>query len=308
MQRHISGLGRYNQANQAPFNSERALRVRRPSDSPAPASVGRIDLRFLASSPWVSAPSYEAADITALDGTTLAWLRHGKRWWSTHRGRAGVELELLDDRARIQAWHGARFGTPRIDAERAPWMMLALHLAICEAMRARGFVPLHAAVLARDGRATALIGRGDAAKSTALASAVDSGWLQIAEDCAWLDVTTRKVFSWAGDDRMRRRIPAHWRHAAWSQCDDNLVLTDDDMSPWRPVAAELTRVVLVHRNMSRDSEMEALPAWESTRALWEIVGIPLCHSSRDALAARIPDLVSQLEWARLVLGRTPPVL
>src|SRR5262245_43257168 len=103
------------------------------------APVGRIDVRFLASSPWLSTPPYEAADVTALDGTTLTWLRHGTRWWSTHRDRAGVELELLDDHARIQAWHGTRFGMPRFDAQRAPWMMLALHVAICEAMRAHGF-------------------------------------------------------------------------------------------------------------------------------------------------------------------------
>jgi hypothetical protein len=302
-------------ASRAPSAVERWLRGCWESEPGLAAGTGGIDVTFLASAPWQAMPPPECAEVTALDGATLTWLRHGARRWSTHRGRAGVELQLVGDQARIQAWHGARFGSLRFDAERAPWMMLALHVAICEAVRARGFAPLHAAVLARDGQATALLGRSGVGKSTALLSAVESGWLPIAEDFAWLDPATRQVYAWAGergvrlDEEGRRRLPDRWQQAAWRHAGDGkLVLAFDKITPCRPSAATLTRVVVLHRNPSRDSELEPLTPRDATRALWESAGVPLCRQSRDVFAAHVPRLVSELEWTRLVLGRTPPVL
>jgi hypothetical protein len=257
---------------------------------------------------------------TALNGAAMTWQRHGDRWWSTSRDDAGLELELFDDRARIRAWSAEFEDSSRVDRDDGgdDTMSLALHVAICESLRARGLVPLHAAVIEREGRATALLGPSGVGKSTTLLSAIDAGWRAVAEDFAWLDPAECLIQGWRGEQGVRIRpdgmshIPASRRSAPWRvERDGKLLLGYDDLSPRRRGWARLTRVTVLHRDPSRDSALEALEALglrDATRALWESAGVPLCRVSRARFAAAVPALLSQLEWRRLVLGRGAPTL
>jgi hypothetical protein len=64
----------------------------------------------------------------------------------------------------------------------------------------------------------------------------------------------------------------------------------------------LTRVVLLTRDESRESAIEALTPQSAARALWESAGVPLCRVNREAFAAHVPALLATLKWQRLTLG------
>lgn len=285
----------------APADVERWIRYCWQSDDAvAPRDDSLIQIEFHARPPWRVVPAHEAVQTSRLDGASLDWLRHSDRWWSTGQIDAGVELRLLRRHARIRVW-----GVGMSDT-----VALALHVALCEALRARGFVPLHAAVVARDGTATALVGRSGVGKSTTMLSLVERGWLPLSEDFAWFDPSTRRVYGWAGERGVRltseglRRVPTHWQLASWRrQQDGKFYLGYDGLAVERPASAELARVLVLHRDPALRSGVEPIPMRDAARALWESAGIPLCRFTRDDFASRIPGLLSRLEWARLVLGR-----
>jgi hypothetical protein len=261
----------------------------------------RIDLARCTGPPARATERPTSTQTTPLDGANLAWTRHGARWWSTGDDDRGVSLRLFDRRARIRIWSG----DTRVESE----TLLALHVAFCEALRARGLVPLHAAVAVRDGCATALMGSSGVGKSTTLLAAVDDGWLPLAEDFAWLEPATRRVFCWSGEHGVRldatglSRLRANDRAAAWRPgADGKFELAYDAVARARPVSAELTRVVLLTRDESRESAIEALTPQSAARALWESAGVPLCRVNREAFAAHVPALLATLKWQRLTLG------
>lgn len=308
----LSILGHRCRVADAPPRMERWLR----SCWQSPQRVtndSAIDVAFSMTPPWTSAPRHHDVDITALDGAKLSWLRHGTRWWSTRNLGAGVELTLFGDRACIRAWDAEWAGSPQ--SGRPTSALVALHVAMCEALRARGLVPLHAAVIARGGCATALIGHSGIGKSSTLIAAMESGWLPVAEDFAWLDPMTLQVFAWSGERGIRltpnglHRLPAEWHSAAWrTERDGKLLLAYEEMELPRPTCAELTRIVLLDRDASRETSIEPLAARDAARALCESAGVPLCRVNREAFARRIPRLISDVEWTRLVLGRHPPAI
>ena len=267
----------------------------------------RIDVAGVTSEPRAPAHAF-AASQTALDGASLTWLRHAERWWSMGHAASGVSLRLFDRRARIRVWTDD-------DVRIEPTTLLALHVAFCEALRARGFVPLHAAVAVRDGRATAFLGPSGAGKSTMLLGAIDDGWLPLAEDFAWLDPATCRVHAWRGEVGVRldhaglNRLGARARSGAWRpRPDGKLELAFDEAADERPMSAELTRIVLLTRGDSRDSTMHPISPRAAVRAIWESAGVPLCRLNCEAFAARVPALMARLEWRRLTLGRERPTL
>jgi len=308
----LSILGHRCRATNAPPAIEAWLRHCWQSTRPA-WSDAAIDATFLTTPPWTRAPTYEDVDITALDGATLSWLRHGPRCWSTRNASAGVELTLFGHRACIRAWDAEWSKLPR--ADRATSTLLALHVAMCEALRGRGLVPLHAAVIARGGRATALVGRAGVGKSSTLIAALEAGWAPIAEDFAWLDPVTRQVFAWSGERGVRlrpdglRRVPSSWSSAAWrEERDGKLLLAYNQIPLPRLESAELTRIALIDRDASRATAFEPMSAREAARAFWESAGVPLCRLNREVFARRVPTLISDLEWMRLTLGQGSPEL
>jgi len=308
----LSILGHRCRATNAPPAIEAWLRHSWQSKRPA-WSDAAIDATFLTTPPWTRAPTYDDVEITALEGATLSWLRHGPRYWSTRNAGAGVELTLFGHRACIRAWD-AEWSKPP-SADRATSTLLALHIALCEALRARGLVPLHAAVIARGGNATALVGRAGVGKSSTLIAALEAGWAPIAEDFAWLDPVTRQVFAWSGERGIRlhpdglHRIPSSWSSAAWREERDGKLLLDYNQIPLpRLEVAELTRVALIDRDASGATRFAPLSARDAARTLWESAGVPLCRLNREVFARRVPLLISDLEWTRLTLGQEPPEL
>lgn len=126
----------------------------------------------------------------ALPGFELAWRNRDTLWeWRDPRG--GVRLELRDTGAYIKTWHEAAEPTPRF--------LAALHLALGEAVRASGLVPLHAAIAIAPNaarRATAFLGASGAGKSTMLLRLMRIGWTPVAEDFGWVDPETLTVYGW----------------------------------------------------------------------------------------------------------------
>jgi hypothetical protein len=261
----------------------------------------RIDVARVAHAPRCAANPFAGSQTTTLDGASLTWQRHAERWWSTGDDDGGVSLRLSTRRARIRVW------AAELRLESAP--LLALHVAFCEALRARGLVPLHAAVAVRDGRATALIGPSGVGKSTTLLGAIDDGWLPLSEDVAWLEPATRRVFGWSGEHGVRldatglSRLSAETR-AAWQPgADGKFELAYDAIARARPRSAELTRVVVLTRDESRESMIEPLAPQSAALALWESAGVPMCWANCETFAATVPALVATLQWQRLTLGR-----
>jgi hypothetical protein len=308
----LSILGTRCRATGAPPAIEAWLRHCWQSTRPS-RSDAAIEATFSTAPPWRSTPAYGDVEITALDGVTLSWLRHGARYWSTRNAGAGVELTLFGRRACIRVWDAGWIEPPR--ADRPTSTLLALHVAICEALRARGLVPLHAAVIARDGRATALVGHAGVGKSSTLIAAMEAGWAPIAEDFAWLDPVTRQVFGWSGERGVRlspdglRRLSSPWSSAAWrEERDGKLLLAYNQIPVPLLECAQLTRVTLIDRDASTTTRLEPLSTRDAARALWESAGVPLCRISREEFARRVPTLLADLEWTRLALGREPSVL
>jgi hypothetical protein len=299
-------LGSRFRVTNAPDEVERWLRgCWEASQHPAQSADWLVDVAFSTRAPWNLRPPHSEMQTSLLDGASISWRRHGERWWSTSGADSGLELRIFDDRACIRAWAD--------DVMRSS--TLSVHVAICEALRARGLVPLHAAVCVLDGHATAIIGPSGIGKSTTLLSAIEAGWLPLAEDCAWMDPRTQRVHAWAGEHGVRltyqglHRVPTRWQLAGWRrQSDGKFFLSFDHIAPSRPLVADLTRVLVLDRDPSRATELEPLRPRDATRALWESAGVPLCRISRAAFTARLPVLLSRIQWARLVLGRGTPAL
>ena len=298
-------LGRRFRARKAAPEIQQWLRMCWQTDAQSNVDGYSIDVAFSATTPWRAQPPYDAVETT-LDGGTLNWRLHNTRWWSTGGIGQGVELRLSSDLARIRAWG--------IETSTNP-MLLALHVAMCEALRGHGLVPLHASVVARDGKATAILGESGSGKTSTLLTLLEQGWLPVSEDVAVLDPTTRRVCGWGGELGVRltedalRRLSARWRCSAWRHgADAKLFLSYDAMRTTRLKSAELSRVVVLQRDASRETTLEPISPRDAARAIWESAGVPLCRINRDAFALRAPRLVSRLEWARLILGRGPIAL
>jgi hypothetical protein len=160
-------------------------------------------------------PRWEAAaprHVRLHGGRELAWWVEGAEdaecWW-TGTEEVGLRLELGAAGSRIELW-GAGVGGADLHA--------ALYLALCESLRASGLLPLHAAVVVRDGRATALCGPSGVGKSTTLLTALHAGWTPLAEDLSWLDPASLTLHGWDRGVRLwpegRDRLPAY-AAASW---------------------------------------------------------------------------------------------
>ena len=217
----------------------------------------------------------------------------GESHWLIGDERAGVRLELRADGSGIAFWGDEP---------------AALFAALYESLRASGLVPLHASVLARDGEATALTARSGTGKSSTLVQAIRAGWRPVAEDFAWLEPESLRIFGWdrgvhLWPDARRRFAP---ELSGWTEGPDGkLFLPWDALTEPRPRAARLAAVALLERDPARPSAWEPLPPREAVRALWEAIGVPLSGTSRRAVGTLLPALLSRIHLRRLVLGSTP---
>jgi hypothetical protein len=233
-------------------------------------------------------------------GRELEWRAAGAEgaecWW-TGTETAGLRLELGAGGSRIDVW-GAEVGGADL--------LAALYLALCESLRASGLLPLHAAVIVRDDRATALCGRSGVGKSTTLLNALRAGWAPLAEDLSWLDPASLILHGWDRGVRLwpegRDRLP-DYAAARWDpDADGKLFLPYDRLPTSVQRSAPLARLLALHRDPTRPSGIEPLPARDAVRVLWESTGVPLSPASRESASRRVPELIERVEISRLRLG------
>jgi hypothetical protein len=260
--------------------------------------------------------------VAELPEMTLHWWNQGSCWQMGDR-EAGVAAYFEPGEARIEVW-GAAYP--------------ALYLALNEALRASGLIPLHAAILVRDGVATALVAPSGTGKSTTLLRALATGYTPIAEDLAWLDPDSLEVHGWdrgirLWPDTIERFLP-HLAGAPWTtDTDGKLFLDYAALGIPRLPGARLSRVIRLERDVARPAvaaathpgrglgamalgplvlgstvlgplalEAAQLPRHEAVRTLWEATGVPLLPATRADLARRLPGLLGRLEFGRVELN------
>jgi hypothetical protein len=217
----------------------------------------------------------------------------------------GAYLELEPEEARVRAWGVAGPGDPG----RGP-LLVALH----EAVRASGLLPLHCAAAVRpaDPGATAFVGPSGVGKSTTLLTLVQAGWAPVCEDFAWLDPGSLWMFAWDHDvrllpDALERmgRLPT--RPAA-AVGDPKRVVGFADLTAHfgvqRRRAAPLVRLIRLERGTGR-TRWGPLPRREAVPPLWEAIGLPLTGRSRQQVATQIGALVDDVGRGSLRIGETP---
>lgn len=234
------------------------------------------------------------------DGVDLCWAHRGDEWvW--HDGAARVRLRLAQDGARIRFRYGAG-------------VFPALYVAVSEALRASGLLPVHAAVVVRDGHATALAGPSGTGKTTTLLRLLRRGWRPLAEDLSWLDPATGTLHGWDrglrlwqdGLERLGQtleRMSPELAAAAWStDPDGKRFLAWDALGVERVPRARLTRVVLLERDAARPTCLEPLAPRDAVRVLWEATGVPLSAEVRAMVSVHVARMARELEFSRLRLG------
>ncbi|HEX6938575.1 MAG TPA: hypothetical protein VF158_04135 [Longimicrobiales bacterium] len=249
-----------------------------------------------------AAPAVPAGEplVAAMPGLRVEWWRDGDAW---HAGgpAAGVRLRLADDGAEILVWGAGR--------GRRAMPFGALYMALCEALRASGLLPVHAAVAAPpgDGGAVALVGPSGAGKSTTLLRLVARGWTPLAEDLSWLDPTDGTLYGW---DRGVRLWPGTaamfvpWlADAPWIEGPDG-----KQFLAWRALGAPARRTAPLSALTALERDPGGAPAWErltlrdAVRVLWEATGVPLSEPARRAAEAAAPAVLARVLPWRLRLG------
>jgi hypothetical protein len=227
--------------------------------------------------------------------------------WVSGTESAGVRLSLDGSTTAIHTWG---LGDPT----RRPELAAQVHLAMCEGLRASELMPLHAAVAARDGNASAFVAQSGTGKSTTLLHAIRAGWTPIAEDFAWVDPKTLAIYGW---DRGIRLWPEGlaamdagavagdgWRAGA----DGKLFLDYAELGAGAARGGTLTDVVLLERDGTGPAVWEPLPPRDAVRAMWEATGVPLVSGTRAWVAREIPRVLERVDAKRLRLGNGPPPL
>ncbi len=219
----------------------------------------------------------------------------------------GVQLDLGPTGADLVAWGGA---VPTGEPGFGP-LLIALH----EAVRFSGLLPLHCAAAVPPGAtgATVFLGPGGIGKSTTLLDAVRAGWTPVCEDFAWLDPEERQLYAWDGDvrllpDALERLGPLVSHEPPYDAGAKRLVSYDElerRFGARRRTSAPLQQLVWLQR-ASGPSRWAPLPRVAAVPPLWDAIGLPLTPPGRRQLATQIAELVDTVDLGTLLLGTSPP--
>jgi hypothetical protein len=184
----------------------------------------------------------------------------------------------------------------------------ALMVAMLEALRASGLIPLHAAMADRDGRATAFLGASGRGKTTSLITAMANGYAPVCEDFALLEPDSLQVY---GLDRGLRLLPDTLERLRthYPRVEPESFVRGKHFVPYERIAerlwtSTLTRLWLLERT-DADTRLEPLGASERVMALFTASGVPLLETGREITRRHFARLPGELEMARLRLGTTP---
>lgn len=253
------------------------------TDWQTPASWAAPQRRFALTAGPGDWPADAAAQAIPLMDREAAVVTQGNTFWLDGQLRGQVAAAEV----QLQAAPGAARDT---------WA-----LALTEAHRSGGWLPLHAALVAGPAGAAAVLGVSGAGKSTAALRLRAGGWAVLAEDRAWvgphgqaagLDRTLR-----AYRDSVERFAPA--------------LLPEFDAAPRDPRGKALLpleaappvplRAVLV---LGAPGPAE-VPLPERVRLLWESSGVPLTALGRTQAAQAVARLAQAVNWRRVTRDEVP---
>jgi hypothetical protein len=185
----------------------------------------------------------------------------------------------------------------------------ALMVAMLEALRVTGLIPLHASIAANDGEATAFIGASGRGKTTTLITALTRGFTPICEDFALLEPISHQVF---GLDRGLRCLPDTFERlrAHFPHLEDQQIVRGKRFVPYESIAprawsANLKRFWMLERDLNAPTRIEPLPPSQRVMALFTASGAPLLEAGREFTSSQFSRLSRELEIQRLWLGNTP---
>lgn len=158
-------------------------------------------------------------------------------------------------------------------------------LAFAEAHRAGGWLPLHAATVARGSRAVAISGVSGAGKSTAVLRLWNHGFRVVAEDRTFWHAESGQV---AGLDRCLRVFDDSIGHFPPVSL-TGIVGRDAKGKGLLPLqrsdgAASLDRLFLF-------APREAITLAQKVRAVWEMTGVPLTSLAREQAQRNVTRLI-----------------
>jgi hypothetical protein len=183
----------------------------------------------------------------------------------------------------------------------------ALMVAMLEALRVTGLIPLHTAVASKGGAATAFVGASGRGKTTTLVTAVTQGFTPICEDFALLEPEMRTVF---GLDRGLRCLPDTFERlrSLVPTLEDVEIVRGKRFVPYERIAprawsASLERVWLLERDDSSQTHLEPMTPSERVMALFTASGAPLLEAGRAFTSQTFARLARDLDLRRLWLGQ-----
>lgn len=205
-----------------------------------------------------------------------------------------VSNTLLDTWAQgDELWLGTHLhlhlaAAPRLTVHLPAPSEAAWLLALAELQRLSGWLPLHAATVAREDRAVGITGVSGAGKSTAALRLAAAGLSVLAEDQTWVHAGSGRVL---GLDRFLRTYPdsldrfAPGLRAAAQGQDAYGKLMVPLTPPTTPATLDLLLVFGLPHHPSRA---------DSVRALWECTGVPLLARTRQASTQAVNELLRRL--------------
>jgi hypothetical protein len=226
----------------------------------------------------------------------------GDGWWETGETESGLHMSIGPSITRIAVWGMDRWSA---GAER---FYSSLHAMLLEAVRAEGFMPLHAAAASLDGAVKIWLGPSGGGKSTTLLHAARAGWTPIAEDLCWLDPQSLMLYGW---DRSVRVWPDTLERYFPDLIPVSVAELDGKRSvPYREVGSgarsgRLARIAILAHDREGSSGTEVISSADAVRALWEATGVPLSPSTTVRMARDISRLVKTSCITRAVLGDPP---
>lgn len=214
-------------------------------------------------------PDVPAQQITVSNTVLDIWAQGDELWLGNH-----LHLQLA--------------AAPRLTVHLAAPSEAAWLLALAELQRLSGWLPLHAATVARESRAVGITGVSGAGKSTAALRLAAAGLSVLAEDQTWVHAGSGRVL---GLDRFLRTYPdsldrfaPELRAAAQGQ-DAYGKLMVPLTPPTMPATLDTLLVFGLPQHPSRA---------EGVRALWECTGVPLLTRTRQASAQAVNELLRRL--------------
>ena len=266
-------------------------------DFPELAAFGTADWQIRIVQRDQPAPQLEGTYPVMVHGGSLNVLTTENGCWISTATAAAIRLEFGGSGVQLDLF-GAEESLP-----------ICLGLALIEAIRASGLLPMHTAIALHADRALALTGTSGTGKTTTLLQALSLGYTPVSEDFAWLNPQTMRVHS---VDRGLHCLPDTLARALAYFPNAQPIQTNPRKTfiPFAQIAAQtwecqLHRIWKLERQPDLPSAVIALSTAERVMTLYETTGLPLTMLARAQAAAAIPRLAQELEIAKLRIGNTP---